>query len=163
MAEQREEQKAAIKQGIENLEKAKTQLPKDQQATFDETIKSYKEQLKEIDNLDNPMYNADMEKMTQQVYEQQVADFNQKVEAWNNEYPKDNPKPLIKKWLQTFLDQSKDIDYKAETTTNQYGKKVFVNQKYEAKDTFWKNCYRAGKEPVEAARKFAQKWLSELN
>jgi len=161
-AEQKKEQKESIQKAIENLEKTKKQMPADQQSSFDETIKSFKEQLKEIDNPDNPMFNADMEKMMKQMYDKQTADYNQKLDDWNKEYPENNPKPMIKKWLRNFLDKTNDVDYNAQTADDQYGRKVFVNSKYESKDYLWKLCYRAGKKPVEAARKFAQAWFGEL-
>ena len=38
----------------------------------------------------------------------------------------------------------------------------FANPEYEKKSGQWKLCYRAGKEPVEAARAFAKEWLGEM-
>ncbi len=160
--ELKKEQKENIKKAIENMEKTKKQMPADQQASFDETIKSFKEQLKEVDNPDNPMYSKDMENMMQQGYQQQLADYNKEVDEWNKEYPENNPKPMIKKWLQNFLDNTKDINFKAETAADTNGKEIFVKTEFERKDNLWKMCYRAGKAPVEAARKFAQNWLKEL-
>lgn len=161
-AELKKEQKENIKQAIENLEKTKKQMPADQQASFDETIKSFKKQLKEVDNPDNPMYSKDVENMMQQGYLQQLADYNKKVEKWKIQYPENNPKPILKKWLQKFLDNTKDINFNAETATDTNGKEVFVRTEFERKDNLWKMCYRAGKAPVEAARKFAQSWLKEI-
>ena len=161
VAEMKKEQKEAIKQGIENLEKTKKQMPKDQQASFDESIKSFKEQLKEVDDPNNPMYNAQMENMMKQMYEEQMKEYKEKVAQWEKDYPS-SPEPMIKIWLTKFLEGSKDVNFNAELAENQYGQKVFVKQSYESKSDLWKVCFRAGKETTDAARKFAEKWLKEL-
>jgi len=160
-AELKQEQKEGLKQAIENLEKTKTQMPNDQQASFDETIKSFKEQLKEIDNPDNPMYNDQMENSMKQMYDMQMNQYNDQVAQWERDYPAD-PKPMIINWLTKFLNESKDVDFKAELAEARGGKKVFVKQAYESKSHLWKVCFRAGKETTDAARSFAQNWLKEL-
>ena len=162
MDEMKEEQRKSIEEGIKNLEETKSKMAADQQSMFDESIKMYKDQLKELDNPDNPMFSKDMENMYKQMYDQQMTDYNNKVAEWQNEYPENNPKPLIKKWLQKFLDESGNVDFSAQTAANQYNKEVFVKQEYERKSSLWKLCYRAGKEATNAGRAFAQKWLSEL-
>ncbi len=137
-------------------------MPKDQQASFDETIKSFKEQLKEIDDPNNPMYSPEMENSMKQMYDEQMNQYKEQVAQWEKEYPANNPTSMIKNWLNEFLDGSKDVDFKAELAESQGGKRVFVKQTYENKPELWKVCFRAGKEPTEAARKFAQNWLKEL-
>jgi hypothetical protein len=108
------------------------------------------------------MFSADMEKMMLDSYSQQMEIYNQQVAEWEAEYPVNNPKKLIKKWINSFLEVSNGVDFNAETKVVN-GKTVFVNQTYERKDSNWKLCFRAGKESVESARSFAQKWLAELN
>jgi hypothetical protein len=162
IAQMKEEQRESFKKAITNMEEMKKKVAKDQQAMFDETIKSYQEQLKEIDNPDNPMFSKDVENMYQQGYQQQMTEYNNKLADWNNQFPINNPKPMIKKWLSTFLERTSNVDYSAKTATDQYGRDLFVNQKYEQKDNLWKMSYRAGKQPMDAARGFAQSWLNEL-
>jgi hypothetical protein len=74
-----------------------------------------------------------------------------------------DPYRNIKTGLQTFLDDTKEVDYNATTKLNQYGKKIFTNPVYENKSYEWKACYRAGKEVTEVGRSFAKEWLAELN
>lgn len=162
MTEMKEEQRKSLQDGLKNMEAAKQKMPADQQSIYDESIKQFNEQLKELDNPDNPMFSKDMENMYKQMYDQQIADYNTKVTQWESEYPENNPKQLIKNWLTKFLDTTKDIDFSAQTATDQHNKEVFVKQEYESKSSIWKLCYRAGKEATEAGRKAAQKWLSEL-
>jgi flagellar biosynthesis GTPase FlhF len=159
--EMKEAQKASIKEGIENLKKTKASMPKDQQASFDETIKSFQDQLKDLDDPNNSPYNADFDKMMQQGYEQQMDDYNAKVAEWNKQYP-DNPTPMVKKWLQAFLDASKDVDYNAKLIDGEDGKKLFASTAYERKPYEWKLFYRVGKETVDAGRKYAEAWLKKL-
>jgi hypothetical protein len=159
-AQMKEEYIASIKEGIASMEQLVKQMP-DQKATFEETIKMYKEQLKEADNPDNPMFSSDMDKMITDSYNQQMEFYNKDVTKWEEEYPVNNPKKMIKKWLTTFLESSKDVDFKAELKDVK-DKKIFVNPKYEKKPYLWKLCFRSGKETLEEARKFAQNWLNEL-
>jgi hypothetical protein len=68
---------------------------------------------------------------------------------------------FVKKRLEEFLNVTKDIDFSAELTERN-GKKIFVNQQYEFKDSRWKMAFRAGKEVVEPARDFVEKWINEI-
>ena len=69
---------------------------------------------------------------------------------------------MVKKWINTFLEKSADINFAAKTVKDKNGKLKFVDEEYEYKDSQWKLYYRAGKETVSAARTFAQGWLGEL-
>lgn len=162
IAQMKDEQCKGIKEGIANLEQTKKQTPKDQQGIYDDMIQQYKEQLKTIDDPDNPMFSPEMEKIFNDSYQQQMTEYNAKLSEWKKEYPADNPKPMIRTWVNTFLEKTADVNYNAKTATGQYGKDIFVDQKYERKDGVWKMGYRAGKAPMDAARSFAQGWLSEL-
>ncbi len=42
------------------------------------------------------------------------------------------------------------------------GRRLFSVDSLEARPTWWKACFRAGKEPTEAARTYAKAWLAEL-
>jgi hypothetical protein len=42
------------------------------------------------------------------------------------------------------------------------GKMKFADPQLESKSSEWKMCFRAGKEPVDAARAFAAEWLNQL-
>lgn len=161
MDELRTRQKEDMKKSIASLEESKKQMPKDQQAMFDETIKMFKEQLKEIDNPDNPMFSKEMDEYSKQAYQQQMEYYKQQVAEWEKEYPVNNTKPMIKKWLQSFLEKSSNIDFNVRLKDVK-GKKVFENPEYEKKDSQWKLYFRAGKETVNAGRKVAQAWLDEL-
>lgn len=162
MADSRNEQKEQMKKSIEEMKKNMKNIPADQKQMFEGIIKSSEEQLASLDNPEASANDAQYNQYMQQGYESQMEEYKNKVAAWESEYPENNPKPLIKKWLNDFLAESANVDFGAELRDNKYGKKVFVKSEYEEKSSIWKLCYRTGKEPVEAARSFAQAWLNEL-
>lgn len=162
-AQLKEEQRTNLKNSITETEKSKTQMSKENQAMFDEILKMYKQQLAEIDDPDKTMFKPEMDEYIKQGHQMQLEDYNNKIAEWKNEYPENNPAPMIKKWINTFLEKSADINFDAKTVKGKDGMFKFVDQQYESKDSQWKLYYRSGKESVTTARKFAQTWLSELN
>ena len=59
------------------------------------------------------------------------------------------------------LEVTSDLNYDAQLV-DRNGKKVFADAALEAKPDQWKLAFRAGKPATEAARAFAQRWLSDL-
>jgi hypothetical protein len=161
-AQLKEEAKTNYKNSIAEAEKNKTQMAKDQQAMFDEIIKVYKQQLAEIDDPEKTMYKPEMDEYIKQGYQMQMDEYKNNLAEWEKEYPANNPNSMIKKWISTFLDKSADINFDAKTVKDKSGKLKFVDEQYEYKDSQWKLYYRAGKETVNAARNFAQNWLTGL-
>ena len=161
-AQLKEEARASFKNSIAETEKSKQQMPKDQQAMFDEIIAVYKQQLADIDDPEKTMYKPEMDEYIKQGYDMQMDDYKNKVAEWEAQYPSGNPKPMIKNWINTFLDKTADINFEAKTVKGKDGIFKFAEQEYEYKDSQWKLYYRAGKETVTAARKFAQSWLTDL-
>ena len=161
-AELKEEHRTNLKNSIAETEKSKSQMSKDQQGMFDEIIKMFKQQLAEIDDPEKTMFKPEMDEYIKQGYQMQMEDYKSKLAEWESEHPNNNPNPIIKKWINTFLDKSSDINFDAKTQKGKDGLLKFVDQKYEGKDSQWKLYYRAGRESVNAARTFAQSWLSEL-
>ncbi|MBF0398640.1 MAG: hypothetical protein HQK78_17830 [Desulfobacterales bacterium] len=153
-------QKEQIKKSIEEMETNKKKMPADQQAMFDNAIKSIQEQLKEMDNPNNPAYSKDVNNYIQQGYEQEMKDYKDKLAQWEKEY-NGKPDELVKKWLTTFLESTSDIDFNA-VLKDENGRKIFVNNEFQSKPQIWKLCFRAGKKTTEAARSFAQSWVNEL-
>jgi hypothetical protein len=92
--------------------------------------------------------------------ENQMKSYKERTKQWESAYP-ENVNLFVAERLQRMLNATKDIDYNAELV-EKYGKKRFVNQTYEYKNTEWKQGFRAGKDVTETARAFAQKWLNEL-
>lgn len=153
--------KRDLQKSLEEMNVAKSQAASDQKAMFDETIKMLEQQLKEIDNPDNPMFSPQMDEYSKMAYDQQMEQHNKDISEWELKYPVNNPKPLIKIWLESFLEQTNGVDFSAQTAIDK-SRTLFVKQEYERKNNLWKLCYRAGKETTEASRQFADNWLKEL-
>ena len=88
------------------------------------------------------------------------AGHQQQLAEWEKIYPAD-ANVYIKRRLEEFMNETRDIDFGAELKEKS-GMKVFVNPTYENKSDRWKMAYRAGKEVVEPARKFVAAWISEI-
>ena len=161
MAEQKKEYQEDIKKSIDEMKAARTEASADQKSFYDETIKMMEEQLKQIDDPHNPMFSPEMDQYAQQGYEMQMEQHKKDIADWETKYPINNPKLLIRTWLESFLEISKDVDFEAQTAIDK-NRTLFVKQEYERKDYIWKLCFRGGKETTEAARNFAQSWLGEL-
>ncbi len=160
-AQRRTEFKQELQKNIKELEKTMKSMPADQRESFQGVIDMQKQQLKEADNPENPMFSSQMDEYAKQAHDVEMESYKGKVAEWEQQYPTD-PKPMIKKWLTTFLEVSEGIDFDATLARNKDGKMEFTNPDYEAKSGNWKMCYRAGREGVMAARTAAQQWLSEL-
>ena len=162
MEQLKEEQRENLKKNLTEMKEAKSKASADQKAIYDGSIQVFEDQLKELDDPNNTMFSPEMDTYMQSAYQQQMEQYNQQVAEWEATYPANNSNLLIKNCLETFLNQTKDVDFNSQTAIGQYGKTVFVKQEYERKNSLWKLCFRAGKETTDAARKFAQSWLSEL-
>jgi len=152
------EEIAKTEKSIKDTEKNIKEMPQ-----YAESIKPVldmlKKTLKEYQDPKNSYFSsmAMGEKYDQ---ERGIKDHKERMQQWEKKYPAD-ANDFIAERLQRMLNATKDIDYNAELV-EKYGKKRFVNQKYESQNQEWKQGFRAGKEVTETARAFAQKWLNEL-
>jgi hypothetical protein len=160
-AQRRKEDKESMQKSIKEAEANMRTMPAEYRSTLQQTIDMMKLQMKEIDKPDNPAYSAQVDEVYQQSYQQQMQEYKEKLAQWEQDYPAD-PKPMIKKWLTKFLDESRDVDFTAKLVPGEGGTMVFANAEYENKSGNWKMCYRAGRDVVQAGRAAAQQWLNEL-
>lgn len=158
-----DEYREDLKKNIAEMEKSKGALPQDQHSAMNGVINNLKQQLQELDRPDNSVFPADIDTHLKQAYAGEMAEHGKRIAAWEQAYPVNNPKPMIKQWLAVFLEKSADVDFEAQTTEVKPGILTFINPEYERKDKLWKLLFRSGKETVSAARAFAQAWLTELN
>ena len=161
-----EEMRARLKKdgekSIKEMEASLASMPAEHQEMMKATIDMMKEQVKQYDDPNNPMFSKDMEQMMMQGYEMQMDQHKKDLAEWEENNPTD-PTAMVKKRLEKFLEETKDVDFNAQVVDGQYGKKVFAKREYEMKPSNWKVCYRAGREPVETTRAFARQWLGDLN
>ncbi len=161
VAEQRRADKEDMQRQLREAQENLKQTPAEYRPMLAQTIEMMKQQLKEIDNPENPMYSPHMEEMNKQMYQSQLEEYQNQLAQWERDYPP-TPRTMITTWLTRFLEESRGVDYNAKLTEGEYGKMVFVNPVYESKSPHWKMCYRAGRDVVEAGRAAAEQWLKEL-
>lgn len=150
-----EEQRKAIAEMKANV----ASMPADMQKQMEPAIKQAEAAMQKT------AADPQMVAMMKQGFSQQATSdqesYQRRVAEYDARYPADT-RILIAKRLQDFLDMSKDVDFDTKLIPGGGGRMRFVDPKYEAKPDQWKLCYRAGKEPVEAARAFATDWLRQL-
>jgi hypothetical protein len=144
-------------------------LPVDQRADFKKTIEDGKRNAAFFKKV-KPLLKSDFEEFKKQYAEHQAQEEiaqkegdlvkNNKRNAQESEKWKD-PKKILSARLTEFLDKSKGVDFAAQTKVVDNRNK-FVNAAYEGKNDIWKLCYRVGAAPTNAARAFAQQWITEL-
>jgi hypothetical protein len=93
-------------------------------------------------------------------HESRIKRNQERLAEWEKDYPADH-RIIIRERLQKFIGIAKKVDFSAELKTVG-NKKKFVNPAYEAKPDEWKQIFRAGKEIIEPAIAFAEKWIREL-
>lgn len=158
-AEVKSEYIAAIKKMIADSEKALKTANSTMKPVFENTLAEGKKQLKDAESPDNKYISAYEKNYPQMVKDQDMRHENL-LEDWETVFPAD-ANQYIKRRLEEFLKVTSDIDFNAEVITKN-GKRVFVNNAYENKDSRWKMAFRAGKEVVEPARAFVQEWVKEI-
>lgn len=150
---------AEHKKGIAQMEETVRKADASLKPVFEKALADAREQQKKVEDPNNKSYvsyaknYAETVKFNQQNYDRNIAD-------WEAKYPS-NPLLYVKKRLQEFLDETADIDFNAELITKN-GKKYFANPAYERKGNRWKMAFRAGKDVIEPARAFAERWMSEI-
>jgi hypothetical protein len=147
-----------------DLEKTKqniAQMPPDMQKQMQEVVKQME------DNIEKSAKDPQMAAIMKESYEKESLTEQQNhqeiMAAWEKQYPED-PQTLIATRLHQFLEVSQDIDFDAKLVPVGPKSKVmkFADPQYEAQTPEWKLCYRAGREPVQAARAFVSEWLSQI-
>ena len=151
---------ARAKEAVAHSEKAWSTAQPHYKKMVEETLKAAKEHLtneEDPNNRHQVLYAKNYPSLVKTMKDSYAFALAQ----WEKKYPS-NQMLYVKTRLQEFLDATKDVDFSAETTTKPNGKKYFVNTVYEHKDSRWKMAFRAGKEVIEPAREFVQKWMEEI-
>ncbi len=130
------------------------QLPADQRTQMEAIFKQTETQM------NDPAYVALMRKGIEMDRASAQQQYQSALAEWQKNYPADS-NVLIARRLQLFLAVSADVDFSAKVEGAGTSKR-FVNPDYQQKPSDWKMCYRAGKEPVDAARAAVSDWLKAL-
>ncbi len=147
------------KQAVAQMEETVKKADANMKPLFQKSLEDARKYLKEAEDPNNKQYVRYAKN-----YDGLVKDFRTSYEyqlaQWEKKYPS-NHMLYVKMRLLEFMDETKDIDFGAELISKN-GKKYFKSPAYENKGNRWKMAFRAGKEVVEPAREFVQKWIDEI-
>jgi hypothetical protein len=157
---------------IQTLEDQTAQMQKamDEQLNNPYLTAEQKEELKKnMETMKETFSNPEFKQQVQQANEnQKIAakdEFEKKMNTYKTELAEweklQDINYMLKKRIKAFLDLSSNIDFDAKLV-KVYDKMQFENPEYQAKSTYWKMCFRTGKETITAARVCSTKWLNEL-
>lgn len=149
------EQRQSVEEMKKNVAKMPPDMQKQMQATIQQMEASVEQQAKD------PQMAAMLKQGIAQQAESDKKTYEKNMADYEAKFPAD-PKVLIASHLHKFLDLSKDVAFAAKLVPGGNGKMKFADPQYEGKSDQWKLCYRAGQEPVEAARAFATDWLRQI-
>jgi len=147
-----------MEQTIKQMQEQMKTLPPDQQQQMQEMIDAMREQMKAM--LDDPEMRRMMDEGAQRESAERQARAEADAREFDARYPVDVNR-MIAGRLSEFLDLTADIDFEAKLVT-EGSRQKFADERLEQKSGEWKFCFRAGKPAVDAARAFAQTWLTEL-
>jgi hypothetical protein len=150
---------AEQQKSIEEMKANISKMPAEMQKSMQEAVQQMEASLAQTSK-DSQM-TAMMKQGIAQENESSQQDFQKRMADYEARYPAD-PKIIIAKRLREFLDVSKDVAYDAKLVPMGGGKMKFADPNLESKSEYWKLCFRAGKEPVDAARVAANEWLRQL-
>jgi flagellar motility protein MotE (MotC chaperone) len=154
LADQRAQRKKSLEESKKNIEK----MPANMRPQMEATIKQMEAQFARMDT-DPQMIALARQGLEMQRANDQKA-YEERGRAHEKRFPSD-PRVLIARRLQEFLDTSRDMDFNAKLVPAG-AKQRFADPRYEEKRAEWKLCYRAGKEAVTAARDAAQTWSAAV-
>jgi hypothetical protein len=155
-------ERANFEAQVEGMRKLFDQITPEQIATLEQ---GWKEMRDRFDDMQKGDRRKEIEDILKDQRAQQVKEHDEAMQALDKSFP-DDPRALVAMRLRRFLDVSKDVAFDAKlvdsSSSNGAKKKVFADPDLEAKPAEWKLCFRAGKPATDAARAFAQKWLTDL-
>ena len=147
-----------IDESIKQMQEQMKTLSPDMQKQMQEAIDQMRAQQKAL--MDNPEMRKMLDEGAQREIDERAERARTVMREFEARYPAD-VNQMVAGRLREFLTLTADIDFDA-TLVTQGERKTFADATLEQKSREWKLCFRAGKPAVDAARAFAQAWLSEV-
>ncbi|MFC5408474.1 hypothetical protein ACFPMF_04095 [Larkinella bovis] len=119
-----------------------------------------KQYIASLDRMLNQQKAQSMGKMEEDLErsKQEAADYQKRLADYK---AASDLNTVLKQRLNAFIALAGSVDFNAQLM--QRGSKLeFANPEYRNKPSNWKLLFRMGKEPVQAARAFAQNWVNDL-
>jgi hypothetical protein len=150
-------QREGFESQVAEMRKLFDQITPEQRATLEA---GWTDMRRQLDDMEKGERRKQIEGQLKQQRADQVRARDAAMKEFEKVFPAD-ARALVAMRLRHFLDTTADVNYSAELL-NKDKKKVFADAALEAKPAGWKMAFRAGKPATDAARAFAQKWLSDL-
>ena len=148
------------REGLATMKKNVAQMPPELQKQMQDTVKQMEAGVER--SAKDPQIAAMMKQSFAQSDLSEQRDFQDRLAKYEKKFPADSS-VLIAARLHEFLELSQGIAFDAKLIPSGGGTMKFADPQYEAKSSQWKLCYRAGREPVQAAREFATQWLHQID
>jgi hypothetical protein len=152
-------QQAEQRKKLEETKAEISKMPPEMQNQMKEMLKQMEAELNK--QAGDSSQKAAMKEALEAEGREEQERYKQRMAEWSADFP-EQPNSAIAKRLKEFLALTADIDFNARLEPINGGKMRFANPLYESKGSDWKVCYRAGREPVVAARAFVADWLHQL-
>jgi len=151
-------QRAERQKAVDDMKQGLAQMAPEMRKAMETAIKEAEAANKKMDA--DPQMVAVFRQMVEAQRAEDREAYKGRLAAYERNWPAD-PKVLVARRLQEFLDISKDVDFDAKLVPA--GKLMrFADPRYEEKPPTWKLCFRSGREAVAAAREAAQGWLKAI-
>lgn len=155
-------QRDGFEQQVAEMRKLFDQITPEQRDTLEAGWKDMRAQLDEMEKGDR---RKQIEGLLRDQRAEQARGRAAAMKEFEEVYPED-ARALIAMRLRHFLDVTADLNFSARLVDTPVGngarKKIFADPGLEARPAEWKMMFRAGKPAADAARTFAQTWLSDL-
>lgn len=155
LAAQREQVEQQIAAMRASLDAFSGEQRKEMEASIEESERAMREMLED----------PAMQEYQRAAFEQQAqaaqAEYRQALQEWERQWPQDVRQRLARR-IGDFLSECAEIDFAADLQPASGGVRRFSDPALEAKSWSWKLCFRAGREPLEAARAEARAWLQDI-
>ena len=155
LSDQQAEQRKKLAEARAEIAK----MPPDAQKQMQVMLKTMEDQMNQ--QASDPTQKVAMKQAIESARQEEQDRYKKELAEWSAAYP-EHPSAAIAKRLKEFLALTADINFDAKLEPAGGGKQRFADSQYESKGLEWKLCYRAGREPVAAARAFATDWLHQL-
>jgi hypothetical protein len=113
-----------------------------------------------FDQMEKDGTKAQLEELLKVQRERDVLAYEARMKDYERDFPKESG-TLVARRLRRFLEVTRDIDFSARLVEREK-KMRFADPALEGRPGEWKMCFRAGQAATEAARSFAQGWLTAL-
>lgn len=144
---------------VENMKKNMAGMNAEMQKQMAVAVKQMEDNLARMEK--DPRMTAMLRQSFEQNRASEQKNYEERLVVFEKAYPA-NPQTLIALRLHQFLDETRNFPYNAKLVPAKNGKFRFADPQLENKTNLWKLCYRAGREPVEAARTIAAEWLRQI-